>query len=192
MDFISKFTAKYAKLSKKCLRDLEAIIEVKKYPKKTILTNVNEIPKRFLILKEGIVRSFLFDKKGKEFNRALFIKSELSSSFTALIQNKPSKFAFECFTDCEIVAGDYKEFIKLTKIYPELAQLYIKILEDTFVLLDNRFTEHVLLEAKDRYLNLIKSTPLIEEQLPQYHIASFLGITPVQLSRIRKKLVTRS
>jgi hypothetical protein len=69
--------------------------------------------------------------------------------------------------------------------------LYTKVLEDAYIKKEKRIFELSMLDATDRYLKIKKDLPNIEKQIPQYQIASFLNITPVQLSRIRKDLLMK-
>ena len=70
----------------------------------------------------------------------------------------------------------------------ELNSLYAKVLEAVYTKYEKRLVELISLDAKSRYLALRRQIPDVDSIIPQYHIASFLGITAVQLSRIRKKI----
>ena len=83
---------------------------------------------------------------------------------------------------------DYKKFMDLCKENSGINTLYSKVLEAVYMKYENRLMDLIALDAKGRYLELRKQVPMVETLIPQYHIASYLGITPVQLSRIRKKL----
>ena len=66
--------------------------------------------------------------------------------------------------------------------------LYSRVLESVYIIYEKRLVEMISLDATNRYLELRKQISKVDELIPQYHIASFLGITPVQLSRIRRKI----
>jgi len=191
MEFITQFINQFTKLPNYCIKELDAILETKLYSKKSIIINANDVSSKFYVLKTGIITAFIIDAKGKEFMRSLFVTPQLVGSLAALITKTPSYFTFECHTDCEVIEGDFNLFIKLVDKHKPIADLYTTVLEDAYVRLNERLSEFALYEATDRFLNLKKKIPNIEELIPQYHIASYLSITPVQLSRIRKNILKK-
>ena len=94
----------------------------------------------------------------------------------------------ECLTDCDLIEVDFLEFKNLSKVNIEILHLYNNLLELLFIKLENRFYELSTLNATELYLKFKKDNPGIENLIPLYHIASYLNITPVQLSRIRGDL----
>lgn len=178
-------------LSEKSKKEFSKILSLKSFKKNTVIAELGKVPTDFFILKSGIVRSYVTDKKGKEFIRSLYIPTRAVGAFSALIKQEPSSIIYECLTDCEIYIADFNEFKKLTLENNDLAILYNKVLERIFIRMEKRIIELSVLNAKQRYLKLKKQIPEIENLIPQYHIASYLNITPVQLSRIRKDLYRR-
>lgn len=81
--------------------------------------------------------------------------------------------------------------MELANQNPDVLKLYTKVIEQDFLFQEQRVLDLSLLNATERYLKLQKEISNIENILPQYHIASYLNITPVQLSRIRKDLVSK-
>jgi CRP-like cAMP-binding protein len=171
------------------IKKFRDLLSLESLHKKDIIAKNGEIPKDFFILKNGIIRSFFTDNKGKEYNRSLYKPISSTGAFSALILNKPSKTTYDCLTDCEVYVGDFKEFKKLIEKDIHIALMYSKILELIFIRMEKRIYELSVLNATERYFRLKKEMPKIDLLIPQYHIASFLNITPVQLSRIRKKLL---
>ncbi|MFV0467563.1 MAG: Crp/Fnr family transcriptional regulator, partial [Dysgonomonas sp.] len=111
---------------------------------------------------------------------------------SALI-NEPSNFALEAIEQSTIISFDYKKFRQLIDEHIDLKNFYIAYLEKNWVIdKEKRELEIVLKEAKERYLEFINSHPNIETRIPLHYIASHLGITPTQLSRIRKNIQEKS
>lgn len=164
------------------------LLTIELHKKKEKIANLGEVPVKFFVLTSGVVRSYITDEKGKEFTRSLYVPIRATGAFSALIQEKPAEIVYECLTDCTFLVGDFKEFKTLADTNVEVANLYNKVLELIFIRMEKRIFELSVLDAKDRYLKLKKHIPEIENLIPQYHIASYLNITPVQLSRIRKNL----
>ncbi len=165
-------------------------VEYKKYKKGSILFKEGEIPKYFYFIKQGIVRSY-HTTNGKEVIDTLYISPEVCGSTIPLFQQTPLNITCECITNCEVLKFNYTEFKKKASDNIELSALNTVILEKISIRLAKRINALTLLDATDRYLKLKEDFPNIEKLVKQYHIASFLNITPVQLSRIRKKLATK-
>jgi CRP-like cAMP-binding protein len=191
MDFIETFINQVHPLSDDALTLFKGIITKKSLSKNETFVNIGELPTKFYLLKKGIARSFIIDKKGKQHIRTLFAPITTSGSLAALIKKQPSKSIYDCLTDCEFLEGDYYKFIELTKTNHELALFHVKILEAVFLNVVKRISELSSLNATERYIKLKKDIPNIENLIQQYHIASYLNITPVQLSRIRKELYSK-
>ena len=175
-------------LSIKSSKKIMEIFKEKKYTKKDKVSFYGEISTKFYILKSGIIRSFYKDEKGKENIRFLHNGPTVVGSFYSLILNKPSTITYDCLTDCIVLEGDFKQFKKLAKNNVELSNLYNSILEKNYLDMENRIHDLTSLDAKALYLKLKGKSPEIEKSIPLYHIASYLNVTPVQLSRIRRDL----
>ncbi|WP_439128757.1 Crp/Fnr family transcriptional regulator [Polaribacter sp.] len=154
-----------------------------------ILSEVGSIEENMYILDAGVVRSYYIIKKEKKQTRNLFIAQRPLGPLGALILDKKSKFSYDCLTDCRVYPINFKAFRKLASKDQNISKLYINILENIFLELETRIFDLSALDATERYLKLKRKVPKIENLVTQYHIASFLNITPVQLSRIRRDLV---
>ena len=190
MNNFFKYLNSMAPISKDIESEIIKIVTLTTYPAGTILCKMGEIPSQVYFLKSGIVRGYTISPKGTFFNRLLFQKGEFMASLSALIQKKEAEFALECLTDSEVIETNYHELLKLGKEIPEILIIYIKLLEEKFIKLEISNHNFVTLNATERYLKLRNRIPGIDNLIPQYHIASHLGITPIQLSRIRKSLST--
>ena len=175
-------------LSIKSSKKIMEIFKEKKYTKKDKVSFYGEISTKFYILKSGIIRSFYKDEKGKENIRFLHNGPTVVASFYSLILNKPSTITYDCLTDCTLLECDFKVFKRLAKNNVELSNLYNSILEKNYLDMENRIHDLTSLDATELYLKLKSESPEIEKLIPLYHIASYLNVTPVQLSRIRRDL----
>jgi len=188
MEKIIAAIAELHPLSEKSRREFSKIMEIQHVKKKTTIAELGKVPTHFYILTSGIVRSYITDEKGKEFIRSIYTPMRSVGAFSALIKQTPSTIVYDCLTDCELISCDFSKFKKLALKNIDLAVLYSKALERVFVRMEKRIIDLSTLDGKQRYLKLKQRIPEIEKLIPQYHIASYLNITPVQLSRIRKEL----
>ena len=173
------------KLARNLLADILEEVEYKKGEK---LVSLKEQSFDIFFIKKGITRSYYIDSKGKPHTRFLFTEPQAMASLASLILAKPSTMIHEALTDCIVLKGDYRKFKKLASTNLEISNLYSSLLENAFILMDERNRELTSLDAKQLYLKLQKEKPQIIKSIPLNYIASYLNVTPVQLSRIRKEL----
>lgn len=189
MDFITEFINYYnPNLPKKERNLFTSNTTLKSYKKGDVIVHQGLIPNEFYILTKGVLRSFITDTKGNEHTRTIFTPISTSGSLSSLISQTPSDASYDCLTDAEILVGDFDIFRKLTEKNHEISLFYNSVLESIFIRTEKRFYELSVLNGTERYLRLKQEIPNIENLIPQYHIASYLNISAVQLSRIRKKL----
>ncbi|TXD52044.1 MULTISPECIES: Crp/Fnr family transcriptional regulator [unclassified Polaribacter] len=191
MKNLNKFINNFHVLPADSYKNFYKLTELKKFSNKEILAKYGETPKDLFILKSGIVRSYYTDEKGKEYIRSLFTPFSATGALGALILDKTSDLSYDCLTDCELYAINFKDLKLLALKDKDIAYMYASALESVFLLLESRIYDLTVLNATMRYDQLKKVIPDIENLIPQYHIASFLNISPVQLSRIRKELYSK-
>lgn len=150
-----------------------------------------QIATELAFLEEGIIRVFYRSDKGIEYNKQFFVNPCLIGGYSSLITNLPTQINQQALSGCTILVAKYSKIQALYSTYPEIERIARILAEFYFVQKEQREIEIVLLDAEKRYAIFQKQFPQLEQQIPQYHIASFLGITPTQLSRIRKKLSTK-
>jgi CRP-like cAMP-binding protein len=189
MNSLEDFTNNFKNTPKKSINSFINLATEIVYKKSDIITEVGEISKNFYIIKSGIVRSFYSDEKGKQHIRTLFTSGRTTGALGSLISGKPSKLTYDCLTDCAVYQINYKECRALIKSDPTIAILYTKVLEQIFLMMESRIYDLSILNATERYLKLKEEIPNIENIIPQYHIASYLNVSAVQLSRIRKEIL---
>ena len=175
----------------------EAWIEIRKIFKRKVIKK-NEFfiregvkAKNIAFLNNGIIRAFYITKEGNEYTKHFFIQNSFLGGYSSLITKKNNQINQQALTDCEVFFAEYSKFLELYKKFPELEKAGRKIAENRFVEKEQREIELVTLNATERYLIFQKNFPNLELSINQYHIASFLGISPTQLSRIRKKIAKK-
>lgn len=191
MNYLYEYANLHTTLSRESFELATQHLKEKRYDAKTILCNIGEEPKYGYFIKSGIIRAYTVNEKGKEFTKSLFSEFQFAGPLSALIQNRTSNLVYETLTECEVIEGDYK---KVRALYDEHLDLMLfghKMLELYYIGLENKVVELATKTAKERYVNLKKRFENLENLIPQYQIASILGITPIQLSRIRKDLYSK-
>lgn len=176
-------------LSDKVLGLMSEIFVFDELKKGEYFISEGQIAKEIAFLESGIVRAFYVNNEGKEYNKSFFSAPSIIGSYASLISKQKNKVAQQALTDCKIWKASFYEIEKLSEEIFELQKLRRIIAENYFLSNEKKEIEMALLDAEKRYLILQKEYPGIELNIPQYHIASYLGISPTQLSRIRKKMV---
>ena len=138
-------------------------------------------------MERGIIRAFYRSNEAVEYNKHFFVNPCFIGGYASLITGAPNQIIQQALTDCSVQVAS---FAAIQNLYPTCSDLErgARILaERFFVHKEQREIEIVLLNADKRYQIFQKDFPQLEQQIPQYHIASYLGITPTQLSRIRRQ-----
>lgn len=159
-----------------------------KLKKKEVFVKEGEHQKKFFFLISGIARAYIIDDSGREFTRTLFTAPAAIAPVKALKTKEETIVNFDCLTDCEMYVGNYHDFIKLTRTNIQIANLYNDMLEEAYLRIEERIYE-LTLSAQEKYEKLKERIPQIDNLIPQYQIATYLAITNVQLSRVRKKML---
>lgn len=191
MEDLKKVLTFLSKLNKESKLIFINLLTKKEFKKSELIAKTGETAENFFFLTKGVVRSFVTEPNGKEHTRTLFRPISTTGSLNSLILKEPSVLNYECLTDCELYVGNFLEFKKLTLERIDFANQYNAILEGLFLKLESKIYDLSVLNATERYLKLKKEIPNIENLIAQYHIASYLNITPVQLSRIRKEMIEK-
>ncbi len=143
----------------------------------------------FYFLIYGLARYFYLTPDGKEFNKSFAqAQGHLLSSISSVSKGETSPFFVEVLSDLTTLCISYKDFMKLADHYPQWNQLTLRIYENLIIKKERREADFLVLSATQRYKKFLSEFPEVAKIVPNYHIASYLGITEVALSRIRKQI----
>ncbi|MEX0275474.1 MAG: Crp/Fnr family transcriptional regulator [Flavobacteriaceae bacterium] len=118
-----------------------------------------------------------------------FYTEDQSITYLSQSNGQPSKYYLECLEDCELTAMDRTAELRLYKKYPEIESLARLAMEEQLVIFQERLANYISATPEQRYLDLMRERPELLSRVPQYHLASYLGIVPETLSRIRRRVV---
>ncbi len=146
-----------------------------------------EVPGRIGYLKSGLLRLFYIDLNGDEVNKHFCLENTLAISYSAFLQQTESRFFIQALEDSRLVTIGYDAYQELLAGHMCWQIVARKLAEMVFILKEKREAELLLSDAQERYQQFLADYPNLEKHIAQYHIASYLGITPESLSRIRAK-----
>ena len=164
------------------------IFRTERYDSNHKIVEIGKQTSEMYFLLNGIVRAYSVTKRNKEINSLIFAEGNFFADYSSLIKNRPPNLNLETLTEVKIMTCSFKDFISLTDRYLDINIMYRKHLEKFYLSLEKRDKELAILNSTDRFLALKKRIPKIELLVSQKHIASHLGISPVQLSRLKKEL----
>ncbi|MBF7091528.1 Crp/Fnr family transcriptional regulator [Flavobacterium sp. ALJ2] len=168
---------------------IESITEFQLLKKGENLLQHGQIAKEIYFICKGALRAYITDKEGNIYNKNIFLEGYFAGSTVSLLQQTPSDFTIEALEDSTLIAINYKKYRELINQNDDLKDYYIAYLEKNWVIeKEQREISIVMENATERYLDLLAKHPDILHRIPLLHIASHLGITATQLSRIRKIL----
>lgn len=136
----------------------------------------------------GLFRFYYTTPDGDEFNKSFCSSNDFIASYSSLLMNIPSYFSIQALMNSEIITIRYKDLQSLYIRHACWERLGRKLIEQLYIKKETRERELLLLSAEARYFLFLEEYGQMKKIIPQYHIASYLGITPVALSRIRRKL----
>ncbi|MCB9201536.1 MAG: Crp/Fnr family transcriptional regulator [Flavobacteriales bacterium] len=164
----------------------------REYNKGDYILEMGEFCQHILFVEQGLLRQYAIDEKGKEHVLLFAPEGWFVADRESLYFNEPSKYYIQALENTKVRLID-DEFIKKIECnYSEFRDFNTRLLHNQIRTLQNRVMMLMSQTAEERYLQFIKTYPDIPLRVPQIMIASYLGITPESLSRVRKALVSNS
>ena len=187
MNELKKYLDKIVHFTENEMAIFVSLFSEKQLQKNEYLAKDGEYSTKLAFLTKGVMRAFYRNNEGKEYNKTFFINYNFVGAYSSLVTGQKNLINIQCLSDCIILVADFDKITKLYNNYPKIERLSRKFAESKFAIKEKREIELVTLEASELYKVFQKEHPNLENLIPQYHIASYLGITPTQLSRIRAK-----
>lgn len=172
-------------LSKEAEEYLFSISNERTVPKGSVLIRQGRPVDMVFFVTEGCLRSFFIDRHGKEHTLHFAIQNNWISDYIAIHSNESATLTVECLTESSIIEFDTEKIYGMLTRFPELEPFQRANLERLFISLQKRIINQLHLSAAERYDLFLEEYPDVEQHIPNYHIASYLGITQESLSRIR-------
>lgn len=161
---------------------------VKKLKKRQFFLQEGNVCRYAGFVSKGCLKTYTIDKNGDEHVFQIALEGWWISDMYSHLTGEPANFTIEALEDCEIVVMDIEAREKILKEVPGYERFHRILLENNYVATQRRVNSMLSSSAEERYLAFIKKYPQIVQRVPQLVIASYLGIAPESLSRIRKKL----
>lgn len=164
----------------------QIISEYLSVPSKTILLEEGQVAENLYLIRKGCLRLFFYHE-GKDITFQFFFEEDFVASFDSLYKRTPSIFYLESIEPTELIVIPREDLYDLINHDLPARQMYEEKLIDRFHAYLQLFLSRIKNTPQQRYEELVKEYPTIIQRIPQHYIASYLGITPVSLSRIRNR-----
>ena len=171
---------------------LASIFQVKTLKNKEYAALPDSEIHEILFVGEGLLRFYYIDEEGAESNKAFIAENDFACPVASAILRLPIFYGVQAIENTVLLSADYNQFIKLCDEHPIFERFGRKLNESLLVHKELRARSLLQKDAKDRYLEFIKFSPHLVQRVPQYHIASYLGVSEVSLSRIRNALARQA
>lgn len=189
-EILFDYLSKYIELSCEEKKVISSLDNFKFYPKNTILLKECELSEYGYFVIKGCLRTYyIIDglEKTTEFYTELQFHEPQSK-----IYNKPSTYYISCVEDSIVMVGNSKMEVDIFDQFPKFEKLCRVLTEKQLANNKEDFDKYKLASPEERYKNLIDSRPELVQRVPQYQIASYLGIEPQSLSRLRARIITKN
>lgn len=184
---IIAYISQFAPLSDAEIRGILESLNLKTFKKGAVLLREGQIAELCHFVLKGCVRQYyLVD--GTERTTNFYTEGEPVAPYSGDFEGKPSKFYLECVEDCILTASPPGAQGELFKKFPQFEAISRTATEHEWSKSQDRFAAFILNSPEQRYLELLKTRPDLLDRVPQYQLASFLGVAPESLSRIRRRI----
>ncbi|BDS11375.1 Crp/Fnr family transcriptional regulator [Aureispira anguillae] len=172
----------------KLIEELERYGKTKKFKLNDTFIREGQIPNKIGIVKKGLFRYYYLTSEGKEFTKVFMKEGAIISSYSSMILGTKSIYTIEALEASNVIEISYHQWVKLREEDNKWDKLLISFLEKGYRTKEKREQTFLLMDAEHRYKEFLLEYPNLEQRVKQYMVASYLGITPIALSRIRKKM----
>ena len=175
----------YAELSQASAATWQRLLRPEFYKKGECFVELGQVPSKVGFVLEGLFAQNYISESGGTTTKYFFPEGRFAASVGAMLSRKPSKFSVVALEDSKVLSYDFADFKKLTEQDPDIAAFYIRYMERHWIVekepLEISFRYD---NALQRYSNFLGEFPGLASRLKKHQIASYLGITPTQLSRL--------
>ena len=187
-ELLLKTIQDWAEIPKDQWDDLLPRLEEIKISKGEFFLESGQVATEIGFLITGYCRQFYVDKDEHEFNHSFVFENELMGGYPSLLRKKPSTYSIQAMEECDLLVIKWEEFESFFSRHICWERLVRKVAEKNYLQKIQRESAFLLKDARERYLEVCEYEPEVISRVPQYHLASYLGITASALNRIIKKI----
>lgn len=164
-----------------------SILKHRKFRKKQYVLQAGDISRYENFVIKGLLRAYSVDDKGQERIAMFAMENWWISDLYSFLTETPASQHIDALEDSEVLSIEKPDLERLYTEIPKFERFFRIILQNAFIAGQRRILGNISQTAEEQYHNFIKKYPTLEQRIPQHQIASFLGITPETISRIRRQ-----
>ena len=184
LKYLSKFTTFNEEEQLEIVKD----ILIEEYKKGTMLLRQGDVPTKCYFVLQGCVRQYSIGETGKEVTSNFYTEEQAIANFNHHKQDKASSYSLVCIEDCTLVVGNLDAEKDMYSKYIQLETMTRKMIEEKLGDMQDELASFIASTPEERYKSLLRKRPHLVNRVSQHQLASYLGITPESLSRIKKRI----
>ena len=183
LNYFSRFTS----LTEEEKEAIGQGMKVETFKRGTVLLEQGQFSSETYFVLNGCVRLYYL-ADGEEHIKDFFIKNQFVTSLKSNMSEEASGHYLDCVCDSELLVGNRNSETDIYQRFPRLLELSMKIMQESFEQQQKAISRFLSSSAEQRYLDIIRERPELINLVPQYQLASYIGIKPESLSRIKKRV----
>lgn len=188
MKVFFEYLKRYINLTEKEESIIAARLKHRKYLKGQYIGQAGDVCRYHTFIVSGKVRTFYLDSNGNEHIVMFGIENWWAGDLGSFISQTPADFDVQCLDNTQVIQISYDVLEELYQKVPKMERFFRLIIQNAYVNSQKRIVQSYSLSARERYIQFCEQYPEIVQRVPQYMIASYLGITKEFLSSIRKQI----
>jgi CRP-like cAMP-binding protein len=165
-----------------------SLLEAKSLKRKSLYLEVGTVCRHSAFVLDGALKSFTVDEEGKEHILSFAVQDWWISDMYSLLTQKPAILNIEAIADSQVLQLSRENQQLLYEKVPKFERFFRILVENSLIANQQRLIDNMSSTAEERYVRFLKKYPIIPSCVPQHNIASYLGITPEFLSKIRARM----
>ncbi|MEM6524803.1 MAG: Crp/Fnr family transcriptional regulator [Bacteroidota bacterium] len=188
IEALANYISRYVDLTRDDVTLISEQVKIHNYLKGQFIVQHGDVCRYESFIVSGCTKTFFIDSEGNEHVVMFAIENWWAADLGSFIAREPADYNVQCLEPTTTVQFTYDSLVYLYQHIPQMERFFRIITQKAFVASQKRIVRNLSLPAKDRYLIFREDYPDIEQRVPQYLIASYLGITKQFLSKIRAEL----
>lgn len=190
-ELLSKFYAQFISLSKEKWQTLLNAHSIEHFKKGKIVSRPGEFVQEVHFIISGGIRMYYL-KNGRQYTCAFCFEGNYMGDYKSLLTSQPSRLYVEAIEETMVYSLSRKNMEKLYQQSPEFVQFGKRFTEFLFTEITTRNESFLFETPEERYIQIMNNHPQLSQRIPQYILASYIGVTPETISRIRKRILKQS
>ncbi|TNE79700.1 MAG: Crp/Fnr family transcriptional regulator [Bacteroidetes bacterium] len=187
-EILKEFLSSFPEIKAEEVEELSEIMPVKAFAKEAVIVQSGVQCQLCYFVLKGCLRQFILNEEAEEKTIALYTEGQAINFYDSRNLGQLTSSTLQCLEDAVLLVGDPEADVSLYAKYPVLMDVTRQMLEAELHLAQNTHARFVSASPMDRYINFLKDRPGLALRVPQYQLASYLGMTPESLSRIKRRI----